>query len=363
MRAAVLGAGGTIAPAIIHDLVESDEVESLLLVDVDAERLEAVAATHGQASKVSTAVADAKDNLADVLAGVDVMVNSASYRINLEAMGAALEAGCNYIDLGGLYHVAAKQLELSPQFEAAGLIGILGMGSAPGKTNLMAAVAKRELGEVESMDVSAGGRDLDPPDGFSVPYAVRTLIDELTLAPIVLRGGEPVEVGALDDGGVVDFGEPIGPGETVYTLHSEMLTFGTSFGCSEGTFRLSLSPRVLERLRALTGAPDDEIDAAGREAVPPSGNTVSVHVIDAAGGGRSIRVRAVTEPMKAWGLGGGVVSTAAPAAAAVRLLARGAIEAKGVMPPERCIQPETMFAELEGRGCRFEIGPVVEESR
>ena len=35
MRVAILGAGGTIAPAIVRDLAESDEVEQLLLVDLD----------------------------------------------------------------------------------------------------------------------------------------------------------------------------------------------------------------------------------------------------------------------------------------------------------------------------------------
>ena len=30
-----------------------------------------------------------------------------------------------------------------------------------------------------------------------------------------------------------------------------MRTFGESFGCREGSFRLSLSPALLERLRAL----------------------------------------------------------------------------------------------------------------
>jgi saccharopine dehydrogenase-like NADP-dependent oxidoreductase len=63
----------------------------------------------------------------------------------------------------------------------------------------------------------------------------------------------------------------------------------------------------------------------------------------------------VTEPIERWGLGGGVVSTAAPAAAAVRLLARDRVEARGVLPPELCIEPEEMFAELERRSCRFEI--------
>jgi saccharopine dehydrogenase-like NADP-dependent oxidoreductase len=67
-----------------------------------------------------------------------------------------------------------------------------------------------------------------------------------------------------------------------------------------------------------------------------------------------VQVRALTEPKAAWGLGGGIVSTAAPAAAAVRLLARGRIEARGAVPPERCIEPAEMFAELERQGCTFE---------
>ena len=51
-------------------------------------------------------------------------------------------------------------------------------------------------------------------------------------------------------------------------------------------------------------------------------------------------------------MGGGIVSTASPAAAAVRLLARGQIEARGPFRPERCLDPDEMFAELEARGCR-----------
>ena len=90
--------------------------------------------------------------------------------------------------------------------------------------------------------MSAAGRDLDPPAGFSVPYALQTLIDELTLPPVVIRDGEAVEIEPLAPAGVVDFGDPIGEAETIYTLHSEMLTFADSFGCREGSFRLSLAP-------------------------------------------------------------------------------------------------------------------------
>ncbi len=93
-----------------------------------------------------------------------MLVNSAHYPVNLAAMESCLEAGCHYLDLGGLYHVTAKQLELSQRFKQRERLAVLGAGSAPGKTNLMAAQATRELGgSADSISVAAGGRDLDPP--------------------------------------------------------------------------------------------------------------------------------------------------------------------------------------------------------
>ncbi len=319
-----------------------------------------VAAEHG-GGRASAHEADARSGLAAEIAGCDVLINSASYRINLDAMRACLEAGCHYIDLGGLYHLTGEQMAMSERFEAAGLLAVLGIGSSPGKTNLMAARAIAELDSVESIDVSAASRDLDPPPGLSLPYALETLIDELTLAPVVLRDGEPAEVEPLSDGGEVDFGEQIGIAGTIYTLHSELRTFGESFGCRQCSFRLSLSPPLLERLRELAGAGPEEVREAGREAGRQSSQTVSVHIIDAAGGGRSVRMRSVTPPHAEWGMGGGIVSTASPAAAAVRLIARGGVGARGALPPERCLDPAEMFAELETRGCHFQLD-VKEES-
>ncbi len=156
------------------------------------------------------------------------------------------------------------------------------MGSSPGKTNVMAVHAVEELGTTpETIDVFAAGRDLDPPDGPSYPYAPRTLVDELTDAPMAIRGGEPVALEPMQDGGAYPFPEPIGEGETIYTLHSEVRTFGDSFGCKECSFRLSLAPAVLERVRDLVGASEDEIAAAAEAAVPSSPKTVSVHVVRA----------------------------------------------------------------------------------
>ena len=360
MRVAVLGAGGTIAPAIVRDLAESEEAESLLLLDVDRDRAEAVATSQG-GGKAEARQADARSGLAAELEGVDVLINSAANRINLDAMRACLEAGCHYIDLGGLYHVAGEQLALDGEFSDAGLLALLGMGSSPGKTNVMAVRALRELGvdpaapRTDYVHVAAGGRDLDPPDGLAFPYAVRTLLDEVTMAPVAIVDGAPVELEPLQQGPETDYGDPIGSGETIYTLHSEMRTFGDSFGCRSGTFRLSLPPKVLSTLRELIGSSEERIEEVARSASPQSPRTVSVHIIEAGAEGRAVRVRSVTPPHEEWSLGGGIVSTASPAAAAVRLLARGRIEASGALPPERCVDPDDLFAELETRGVRFDV--------
>jgi Saccharopine dehydrogenase NADP binding domain len=357
----VLGAGGTIAPAIVHDLAESPEVAEMTLLDLDGERASAVADAHGGGKALAAAIdARAVGELAAALDGVDVLVNTASYRINLEAMRACLDAGCNYLDLGGLYWMTGRQRELGPEFERAGLLAVLGIGSSPGKTNLMAQRGVHELeaagDPVRSIEIVAGGRDPGAPaDGrLRPPYAIQTLIDELTLNPVVLEDRAPREIEPLTPGGAVDFGEPIGVGETIYTLHSELATFGESFGCDAASFRLSLTPALLERLKQLVGATPEEIATAARDAASPSDETVSIHLAIVTGAsGRSIAVRALSRPH--FSLGGSIVSTAAPAAATVRLLARGSLGATGALPPERCIEPDEMFAELETRGCSFSV--------
>jgi saccharopine dehydrogenase-like NADP-dependent oxidoreductase len=87
-----------------------------------------------------------------------------------------------------------------------------------------------------------------------------------------------------------------------------------------------------------------------------------VHVVEAKGmkHGReaAVRVEAVTLPHELWGLGGNVVSTAAPAAEVTRLLLRGALTATGVLPPEQVLDPPAFLAALTRTGCRVAaVGP------
>ena len=108
-------------------------------------------------------------------------------------------------------------------------------------------------------------------------------------------------------------------------------------GVTAGGYLLFIRPWQLR-----WGATEEEVAEAARAAAPQSARTVSVHlaIITAADGERTV-VRSVTEPH--FGLGGSVMSTAAPAAATVRLMARGELSATGALPPERCIEPPLMY--------------------
>lgn len=359
MRVAVLGAGGIMAPAIVRDLVGAPGIDGLTLLDLDGDRARATAAAHGGGIATAAAV-DARDRQALTLAIEDhaLVLNAASYRVNLAAMDAALAVRANYLDLGGLYHLTLRQLQLDDAFAETGLVAILGCGAGPGKTNVMAARAARELDVVHAIRCASAGHDETPPsEGLAVPYALQTLLDELTEPPVVVRDGETVLLEPLTAGGTVAFPEPIGERRTLHTLHSEVATLPASLGASSCDFRLALAPRVEAALRAVVaaGTPAGEVAT-----VPASARTWSAQHVQVSGlrerAATTVTVTAVTAPHEGWGLGGGIVSTATVASATARLLARGALGAvAGVLPVERVLTPELLFGELEARGTVFTI--------
>jgi saccharopine dehydrogenase-like NADP-dependent oxidoreductase len=139
MRAAVLGAGGAAGTQIVRDLAGSEEFDALSLLDLDGAAARAVASEHGL-GKATGAAVDGVDRQALTLAleGHQLLVNAASHRVTVEAMDAALAAGCNYMDIGSSEDVRAGQVALGRAFEEAGLVAILGCPTAAATAQLFA---------------------------------------------------------------------------------------------------------------------------------------------------------------------------------------------------------------------------------
>jgi saccharopine dehydrogenase-like NADP-dependent oxidoreductase len=277
------------------------------------------------------------DSLREAVRGADVCVNCVDYRLNVEVMQACLEEGAHYLDLGGLFHMTRRQLELHAEFRAAGLTAILGMGSAPGKTNLLArAAVERLLSDPRTLQIWAVTRDPAAADHpFPAPYSVRTLLDEVRMRPMVVAEGCLTDVEPLSGEAERQFPEPIGRALGIYTLHSELATLPERYPTLEGaSFRLCLSPGLLDRLLAL---PDGE-EPEPYEQSPAS---VAVHLVEAANGSDAVVGMTVTR-------GGSARSTSEPAARAAAELAAGRIVASGVHPPEEAVpDPEAFLALLD----------------
>jgi saccharopine dehydrogenase-like NADP-dependent oxidoreductase len=280
---------------------------------------------------------DARDpaSLSAALDGADVVVNAADYRLNLDVMRGALGAGAHYVDLGGLFHVTRQQLELHDEFLAAELCAVLGLGSAPGKTNLLAAAAARRLGDDPvSLEIWAATRDPAAADHpFPAPYSVQTLRDELQMRPVVLRDGGLEEVEPLSGAAEREFPEPVGRAEGIYTLHSELATLPVSLPTlREASFRLCLSPGLLEKLLALQ---EGELP----EPYTQSPESVAVHEVELRADDTRVVGRTVTR-------GGSARSTSEPAARGAVELVEGRLEAPGVHPPEIAVSDPDAFLAL-----------------
>ncbi|RLI10249.1 hypothetical protein DRO42_01860 [Candidatus Bathyarchaeota archaeon] len=171
MKIAVLGAG-LMGPAIAMDCINSDEVEEVLLIDIDRERLNKAAAKLGNPQKLKTRVQDVTDRqgLVEALRGYDVAGIALLRWLNVDAMWGAIEAGVNAVDLSG---PAEKDwAEINGAAEKTGVTIIPGCGVEPGLTEMLAAYGMDMLDSVEAVDIWCGGipQDPKPPLDYKIVF-------------------------------------------------------------------------------------------------------------------------------------------------------------------------------------------------
>ena len=383
MRIVVLGGAGMMGCIAVQDLARSEAVEEVVIADLNPDNAQLVADTIGSA-KISWVQLDLRDHeaLVEVLRGADTCLNATVYYFNLDVMGACLEAGTHYTDLGGLFHTTRKQLELHEAFKTAGLSAVLGVGSAPGVPNVQSRYAADRLDTIESIRIYDGIKP-PPPEVVAFSYAVPTIIDELTLPPMVYRDGEFVACEPLSEFEDYWFTLPLGSLPMHLSLHSEVATLPLSFrdkGLRECFFKINywgMAPETVEKVKVLADfgfagrdpvqvgevavVPRDLLVTLMRAYVPPlasflepPANRPPVWTKEIVTEVRGTRQRqTVTYRLGTLTVKGSLPTGVAPSIAA-QWLAEGRIE-PGVYPPELALAPEAFFKELESRGIRTQV--------
>jgi saccharopine dehydrogenase (NAD+, L-lysine-forming) len=377
LKVIVLGGGGAMAQVIIRDLVETSDASTIGVADVnlDAARKVVSALSTTKTLAVKANVTDTP-NLKQLIAQYDVVINSTWYQFNLLVMEAAIQAGVHYVDLGGLYHTTLKQLEFDARAKDAGITCILGMGSSPGTMNVMAWYGGSKMEKITKVKLRSGSAVVSKPtEVFQSPYSIRTVLDEFTMPPIILRDGKVQEVPALSGKERFTLPQPIGEIEGYYTLHSELATLPKTLGkgVKHMDFIVAYPPEftrtitLLVRMGLISRAPINvkgvevkpyDVFATVVDSIPKTDAELDVDVqrvelygeID--GHPSTLRNDAITTPNEKWKIGGGTVDTGVPPSIASQWLAEGRIKSRGVVPPESCVDPLQYFAELSKRGIK-----------
>lgn len=380
MKLVILGAGiqGNITCTDLCDPQLSPDPKEIIIADYDFAKAKAVADKFGLQA-VQLDVTD-HPRLLEVIKGADIVLNCVQYNWNVDIMRACLEAKAHYIDLGGLFHVTRKQLELNEEFAAAGLTAILGMGSTPGTMNVMAGYGASLLDTVEEAHVLCACGDFTQSNAvMGIPYSLLTVMEEHTMEPWILKDGvlQPVPAGSGKE--MISFSEPIGLAEAFYCIHSEPVQFASSFkdkGIREASFKLSLPAAFEEKIHFLAalGFGSEETVSVGGQEVNPLKTMISVvnrylDSYDSAQDGqlndcdvlraivrgtkdgiqKEIIVESVIRTSEKWGFMAGALDTGVPPSIVAQMIYKGQISKRGAFGGEIGIPYLPYFAELAKR--------------
>ncbi len=375
MRIFVLGGAGKMGCISVQALANDDRVDDVIIADINVEQAKTVAGyLDNPKIKIQKVDINDEDGFVKALEGSDVCLNATVYYTNLPVMEACLKAGVHYTDMGGLFHTTRKQLEYHDSFATAGISAVLGMGSAPGVPNIQTRYAADRLDTIESIKIFDGIKP-PRPDDVTFTYAVPTIVDELTVEPMVFENGQFLAKPPLSDFEDYWFTPPLGLLPMHLSLHSEVATLPVTFrdkGVQECFFKINywgMAQKTVEKVRVLAEFGFDgkePVDINGTSVVPrelmvsmlsgyvppitdflappktkpPDWAKEIVTVIHGTKDGKDVTYRMGTLTCK-----GALPTGVAPALAAI-WLAEGRVD-PGVYPPEAALDPEPFLKELE----------------
>ncbi len=383
MKAVVLGGCGAMGSETTRDLATTSDFDEITIADLNVARARALAdelSTSTGRSHVRAMPVDASDEdaLVAVIRGQDVVVNTMTYHFGLQATRAAIRAGVNYLDLGGL-HNTPKQLALDNEARAAGITMVLGCGATPGVTNVLARRGADELDTVEAIHIAfASHRSIAPSPGL-----LDTVIDEFNpeASRFYYEDGQLVEVQPFDGARVIGFQPPVGEQEVYFVPHSETHTLHRFIdkGLRRVDVRGAWRPETMQALRLfldyhlITSKPVQVNGTTLRakeflrahllqdESNGHAGDTdnwaflLYVEVKGTRSGREAYRIYRTSHPgLNEWGRQATAKMTGIPTSIGAQLLAHGEVRGVGVLAPEAAFEPARFIGELARRGIRVE---------
>jgi saccharopine dehydrogenase-like NADP-dependent oxidoreductase len=270
MRILLVGAGA-VGESIVAIAARRDFVDALIVADYDEARANEVVQRVGDARCTAHSI-DARDP--ETIAAkaqevrADAVLNACDPRLNLPIFEGAFRAKATYVDMAMTPSVpnptdpyrlvgaplGAEQFARASDWEAAGLLALVGMGVEPGMSDVFARYAADHLfSSIDEVAVRDGANLTVDGYEFAPTFSIWTTIEECLNPPIIYdqsHGGffttEP-----FSEPEVFDFPEGIGPLECVNVEHEEVVLVPRWIDCQRVTFKYGLGDEFINVLRVL----------------------------------------------------------------------------------------------------------------
>ena len=369
MRVLVLGGAGAVCNETTRDLAHYSDFDEIVVADYNLDASNAlVKEINDPRLKTVFFDADDYDAMLKMFPGFDVVVNGLPWKYDLPVTKASVEVGVNGLDVS----TEEEQWDFDSAAKAKDIIFIPGVGATPGITNVMARNAANQMDDVDEIQINfAAFRCPAPAPGLLITFLYE--FHPQTEERVYFEDGKFVWVEPFKGLKTVNFPGPIGEQEVCYIPHDETWTMPESLGARAVSVRGCFPPHAMRLAKAMleAGLYSEEpitlkgIDTTAFEMMheillqlPETKETplwAYGLVVDVFGkkDGKDVKITHWNQhpPMEEWGGKAAYYKNIAiPLSIGAQMIARGEIEARGVLPPESVIDPAIFFSELEKRG-------------
>jgi saccharopine dehydrogenase-like NADP-dependent oxidoreductase len=375
LRVLALGGAGGMGRHACRVAASLDRVDDLAVTDLDEARAAAFAASIGPPARSFRLDVTDEASLLTALGAADVVINTTGpfFRFGVPVLRAAIAAGCNYLDICDDWEPSLEMLALHASARAAGVVAVIGMGASPGLSNLLAAMAARELDEVHTIVTGWNIEAAQPEEAGPAPASAALAhgVRQMTGAIRVVRDHQQVDEPPLKRTAIAYPG--LGQRSAWTFGHPEPLTLTRTFRDAATSLNATLAtPGLITALKALRWAADHRLLSTDRAVatlswaerhLPPPRPEKLFHprrlppLFGHAAGTRQGRPATVGAALcRVPGVTMGAL-TGVPLATALSLLCDGQITTPGVHAPEAIIDPGTFFTAL-ARKCPGQPDPA-----
>ena len=361
MKIIVLGCGN-IGSVAAKDLAESLPSAEIVMADVSKSRAEEAASKIGQAG-VSWVQADASSHseLVSTIKKFDLAVGALPGWMGYQACKASISAKVDIVDVS---YMPEDVMTLNKDALKAKVCVVPDCGMSPGLGSILVGRAVSKLDQVESVHMLNGGLPASPvpPLGYVITWSVKDLIDMYSRKVSIVREGKVVQVEAMSGLEEITFPR-VGKLEAFYTDGLRTLLH-TVKGVRDMWEKSLRYPGHVEKIKLLKtlGFFDEKPVEVENHQIPPREMTARLlerklkrpeipdivvmrvdvdglkdgkkvmytyHVLD-----RFDKKRKVTAMAR---------TTAYTASVVAQLIAKKAVEEKGVVPPEKLGMNEKLY--------------------